>query len=364
MDQESSEERWAHALSRRVVLGENLEFSAAQLARQLEETDVSRLEAFLSKLVEWGSAIRFTVFVCPMSTCRQPIPLGVDPTACPSCRTNFVEEGVDAIAEPFFRLIAAFSRDIRWMVVIHGMNSRAPWQETFSWEIANRLKYSAPVLIYKYGWATIEVLFAPVHRRMAKRLGERLRTAIEKARASALPDRPDVIAHSFGTRLFSLVLEDPTFADLRFGRVITAGSIIRPDFNWDRHYADDRVEAVLNHVAAQDTAVPLAQWCIPGSGPGGKVGYTSRKVLNVRNNQYGHSSFFEPTNIVDLIANDGLWHSFLTRPLGPFRPNGFFVKEDSWEAPSAWLGGGTRLIGFLVFLLILPFSWIRRLIDP
>lgn len=56
--------------------------------------------------------------------------------------------------------------------------------------------------------------------------------------------------------LLSLVLDDPNFEDLNLGRVITAGSIIPPDFDWDRLIASGRVEAVLNHVGAKDTAVP------------------------------------------------------------------------------------------------------------
>lgn len=362
--EDSPEERWARELSCRVELGENIEFSAALLARQLGESDVVRLEAFLAKIVGWGSAIGFTAFICPVESCRRTLPNGVDPVACPYCKTNFVEADAKAIPEQYFRLAAVISRDIRWMVVIHGMNSRAPWQETFSWEIANQLKYSAPVLIYKYGWATVEVLLAPVHRRMARKLGERFRTAIEAARSMGRPDRPDVVAHSFGTRLFSLVLEDPGFADLKFGRVITAGSIIRPNFDWDRHLAEKRVEAVMNHVAAKDGSVPFAQWCIPGSGPGGKVGYTSREVINVRNDAFGHSSFFRPENLGGLIRKNGLWHSFLTRPLGPFRPEGSFVKEGSWKPPSLWLVAVPRILGFLVFVGVGIFSWLRRFVDP
>lgn len=359
-----SEERWADEIISRVQRGDNLEFSSAQFARQLNEPDVARVEAFLRRVVSWESATEFTAFICPIDTCGLPLGIGVDPVACPHCRTDFTEADVKAIPRSFFRLTGTISRDIRWMVVIHGMNSRAPWQETFSWEIANQLKYSAPVLIYKYGWATVEVLFAPVHRRMARKLGERLRLAIEAARAAGRPVRPDIIAHSFGTRLFSLVLEDPVFADLKFGRVITAGSIIRPDFDWERHFSDDRLEALMNHVAAKDGSVPFAQWCIPGSGPGGKLGYTSQSVINVRNDTFGHSSFFEIGNLRGLIGKDGLWRSFLTRPMAFFKPQGSFVKTGGWDAPSPWLTAVPRALGFFTFCTVGILSWLRRLADP
>jgi hypothetical protein len=72
-----------------------------------------------------------------------------------------------------------------------------------------------------------------LHRKLAKRLGERICIAIAQAKASRRPPRPDIIIHSFGTHLLSMVLTNPDFEDLKFGRVITAASVIRPDFDWD-----------------------------------------------------------------------------------------------------------------------------------
>ncbi|WP_419963771.1 hypothetical protein [Pantoea vagans] len=363
IDDVSTHERWVDAVNRKVELGEGLEFSAAQLARQLNEPDIASLTAFLAKLVVLGSATEFMAYTCPMRGCQKTLRSGVDPVACPFCRVTFIEEGVTPTTEHFFRLTAESSRDIRWMVVIHGMNSRAPWQEAFSWEIANLLKYSAPVLIYKYGWATYEVLFPGIHRRMAKSLGRRIRIASGRARAANLPDCPDVIAHSFGTRLFSLVLEDPEFADLRFGRVITAGSIIRPDFDWKCHFQDGRVEAVLNHIAAKDGAVPFAVWAIPGTGPSGKVGYMSQQVLNIRNLQYGHSSFFEDQYLPALIGENGLWHSFFTRPLKPLRNDGVFVLKDAWQPPTTWQIITARVVGGITITsLVFASLWLLKLI--
>lgn len=187
------------------------------------------------------------------------------------------------------------------------MNSRAKWQEEFSWQIANRLRYSAPVLIYKYGWATIDVLVCWLHRKLASRLGERMRIAIAQAEASQRPTRPDIIAHSFGTHLLSMVLTDPDFEDLKFGRVVTAGSIIRPDFDWDSLIENDRVEAVLNHVGGKDKPVLISQFVIPCTGPGGRVGYTANKAINVCIPTFKHSDFFLTENLRAQIAHGGLW---------------------------------------------------------
>lgn len=283
----SKKSRWQKEIARRQLSGESLECTLAQFAQSVGEMSTdNELVVFFDDLVASGAVQKIETFRCPC--CDHVFAAGsVKPiTDCPGCHINYLEEGEEAIRELFYRFPGEKSRDIRWMIVIHGMNSRAPWQEEFSWQIANRQRYSAPVLIYKYGWATIEVLLKPLHRRLARQLGMRIRIAIDQAKQSQHPSMPDIIAHSFGTRLFSLVLEDPEFDDLKFGRVITAGSIVRPDFDWYTLIAEGRLEAILNHVAAQDGAVPFAEYTIPGSGPGGQKGYASKKSINVCNSNF------------------------------------------------------------------------------
>ncbi|GLX15447.1 hypothetical protein Pstr01_36860 [Pseudomonas straminea] len=358
-------DRWQVEVERRLSQGVELEFTQAQFARTVEAApDDVGLKIFLDGLVGATSAERHEVYRCPMAPCARLLPAGMANTVCPFCQADFEQEGVTAEVEPVYRLVGEGSRDIRWLIVIHGMNSRAKWQEAFSWEIANRLSYSAPVLIYKYGWATIDVFARWLHDRLARRLGERMRIAIAEAQKSRLPDRPDIIAHSFGTLLLSRVLENPEFADLKFGRIITAASIVRPDFDWDRLIAQGRVEAVLNHVGGQDRAVPFAQYAIPGAGPGGKVGYLAASTLNVRAEEYGHSGFFLPENLGAAISRHGLWQAFLTRPLARFRPVGAFVAEADWRPAPLVVRMCTRTLAYGVFWVLAPFSWVRRKIDP
>lgn len=361
----SSRSHWQAEINRRLEQGVDLEFTLAKFAQAVdaEESDKA-LQTFFDSLVASAAARRIEAYRCPVRECGRVLPPGVFPASCPYCHTDYQQEGCEAIVEYFYRLAGQTSRDIRWVIVIHGMNSRAKWQEEFSWEIANRLSYSAPVLIYKYGWATIDVFARWLHRRLAKRLGERMRIAIGQAEKSRHPSRPDIIAHSFGTLLLSRVLEDPDFADLKFGRIITAASIVRPDFDWDRLVAEGRVEAVLNHVGAQDGAVPYAQYAIPGAGPGGVAGYAAEVVLNVRSEDYGHSGFFIPENLRVLISREGLWHGFLTRPLTHFRPVGAFAPEREWRPAPVLARILTRSMAYTVFCLLAPFSWLRRRLDP
>lgn len=358
---------WDAEIKKRLVSGNGLQFTLEQFASAVVgDPSSTQLEAYFNELVSDGRIEAIPAFRCPVEACKQVLPPeGAPYTQCPGCHADYQELGVEPVKALFYRLSGETSRDIRWMIVIHGMNSRAKWQEEFSWQIANRLCYSAPVLIYKYGWATIDVLVEWMHRRLAKTLGGRIQIAVEQAAASDRPSRPDIVAHSFGTRLFQLILEDSDFDDLSFGRVITAGSIIRPDFEWEPHINSGRIEAVLNHVAEKDSAVPFAQFSIPGTGPGGKLGYLDASVLNVRATGLGHSGFFETATLRSLIADGGLWHSFLTHPLATFEPGGSFkISPPKWKPALAIIRSVTRSLGIVVFVLIGPFSWLRRRFDP
>ncbi|MCB1485229.1 MAG: hypothetical protein KDJ17_10095, partial [Hyphomicrobiaceae bacterium] len=321
---EEAERSWKAEIARRLEQGDGLEFTLGQFAQAVgTAAEDGALREFLNQAVKTGALRKIEAFRCPMPECKKVLsPAGAPYSACPYCLTDYLGEGVEVVAETFYQLVGETSRDIRWMIVVHGMNSRAKWQEEFSWQIANRLHYSAPVLIYKYGWATIDVLFRWLHRKLASQLGERMRIAIGQAKASQRPTRPDIIAHSFGTHLLSMVLTDPDFEDLKFGRVITAGSIIRPDFDWDSLIENGRVEAVLNHVGGKDKPVLIAQFAIPGTGPGGRVGYTAKKAISVCMPTFKHSDFFLTENLREQIADGGLWHDFLTHPLEHFTPEG------------------------------------------
>ncbi|WEX91589.1 hypothetical protein PZN02_005844 (plasmid) [Sinorhizobium garamanticum] len=116
----------------------------------------------LQKLLVEASIAHLSV-----SKCRRILHLAGAPSAiCPYCHTDYEQEGEEILVEDFYPLEGLNSRDIGRMIVIHGMNSRAKGQEEFSWQIANRLRYSAPVLIYKYGWVAIDVQVKWLHRRL------------------------------------------------------------------------------------------------------------------------------------------------------------------------------------------------------
>jgi hypothetical protein len=356
---------WATEIEARRLAGDGLEFEPAALAAATGSAWPNpALQSFLDQLVASRSMDRIDIRLCPNPACHLPLDAGmVSNGECPTCQFAFGEAGQEPISSIRYRIVGQTGRDIRWMIVVHGMNTRGAWQEDLTWLIANKLKYAAPVLIHKYGWATIDVLLTPLHRKLAKAFGRKIRRAANYARARGLPAAPDILVHSFGSRLFSMVLQDKEFADLRFGRVITVGSIIRPDFAWSQLIDAGRVEAVLNHMGGKDGWVLAAQFLIPGTGPSGRAGFLDSAVLNQRTAAFGHSDCLSEKHLRDALAQGGLWDRFLTQPKALFVPDHPF-RNATWRpafAPLRWLAHG---LGFAFFIVILPFSTLRRLFDP
>lgn len=355
---------WQAELEARRASGVGLEFDTAGFAQAVGAPWAHPdLQVFLERKVQQGYLNRLDLLGCPSAGCHQILSPGMLAAGeCPRCALNFAEQDDPPRALTRYRLAGAPSRDVRWMIVVHGMNTRGAWQEDFSWLIANRLKYSAPILIYKYGWATVDVLALWLHRRLAKRLGERIRKAADYARARGLPEAPDILVHSFGSRLFSLVLLDKAFADLRFGRVITAGSIIPPDFDWSSLIADGHIEAVLNHMGGKDSIVPLAQFFIPGTGPGGRVGYLDQAALNQLSANFDHSAALTEANLKSQLERGGEWDRFLTMPSGRYRPSNAW-RPSKWSPARRLFRAPVRLLGWMILTIVGPFSYLRRKLD-
>lgn len=356
--------KWSAALEKQRDRGQSLEVDPGRFAQDMNEPWPSeRMQAWLNQRVAAKELSLVEAFICPGEGCGQLLNSAqVGDGQCPNCHADFAELGEEPRPVSRYRIEGLPSRDVHWMVVVHGMNTRGPWQEELSWRIANKFRYHAPVLIYKYGWTTIDVLSPLIQQRLAKELGRKIRSAVQYAARSGIADSPDLVAHSFGTLLFSLLLRDPEFADLKFGRVITVGSIIRPDFNWAPHLQSGRIEAVLNHAAAKDIPVRVAQYVIPGSGPGGYVGYLDPIVSNVISEEFSHSSALQEQHQSVLLANGGLWDRFLRYPRAGFHDAGQF-RASKWKRGSVIIRCLGRLAGMAIFALALVPSGIRRLID-
>lgn len=327
----------------------------AKLAEAGIEIEVIPL---LDAAAEAALVERISTWRCPEPTCRRIIDAdAIANRQCPYCGSDFRETGGNPVETVVYRSSTAISRSVPWLIAIHGFNTRGPWQEDFSWRIANRFKYHAPVLIYKYGLVRFGVLFRWRHGMLARQLSQRIRKAIVHAQANQIEEPPDIIIHSFGSQLFRLVLEMPGSSDLRFGRVIAVGSVIRPNFDWSSYLRNGRMEAVLCQCGAQDWAVPFAQFFIPNTGPGGRHGFMDPAVINVRNDQYSHSTALTEGELARNLAHGGLWDRFLREPLATFSDPAQF-DPSAWSPAFALIRHFTRvsailLIGAAALVLVL-----------
>jgi hypothetical protein len=253
------------------------------------------------------------VLTCPANGCSLT-PADVRDGICPTCDDNFYESGKPPGERTVYLTNLQLSREIPWLIAVHGFNTHGEWQEDFSWTLATRFRQRAPVLVHKFPILRYGVLFSWRHRQLVKKLELRLRKALSHAKESGISEPPDILAHSFGTLLFTKLLQRKKARDLRFGRVILAGGIVRPDFNWKPYLDAGRVEAVFNHCSETDHVVRLAQFSIPHSGPSGRHGFDSEAVINYREKNFGHGTHFEAETMLHSLRRDGAWDKFLRLP--------------------------------------------------
>jgi hypothetical protein len=316
-------------------------------AQLVEASIVADAALLLDAAAEAAFVERIPVWRCPEKGCDEIV--DAEANQCPRCHADFRETDDYPVEGSVYRSPVAVSRSVPWLIAVHGFNTRGPWQEEFSWRIAHRFKYHAPVLIYKYGLVRFGVLFRWRHRALARQLSQRIRNAVTYARKSQIEEPPDIVIHSFGSQLFRLVLEMPESVDLRFGRVIAVGSVIRPDFDWSSYISSGQVEAVLCKCGAKDGAVPFAQFFIPNTGPGARHGFQDPAVINIRNVEYGHSTAFAEEELARNLDRGGLWDRFFREPIETFADSTKFQ-------PGAWSPAPAPICFFTRWLAILLLS--------
>lgn len=288
---------------------------------------------------------------------------------CPECAT--VIDDANTSITVYTRDLAPI-RDVDWVVVIHGMNTKGAWQEEFSWFLGTTWGRSVPVSIYKYGIIIAGVIMPWRRRSLQRALRAKLAELRHQARMGGYGEVPDVVAHSFGTWLFGHILRDEMKSGvkdpLRFGRVILAGSILRPDFEWEQVKKAELVGEVLNHYATKDPIVPLAHWTIWDSGPSGRRGFDSSVVTNIRAEGLGHSDLFavdkcvkddaylQPCPNKEARGQRHLDHTYerYWRPFLQLPNDELSALPDISPPRSRWRQGHAALRGTLLPLFALP----------
>ncbi|MCA1701764.1 MAG: hypothetical protein LC808_00215 [Actinobacteria bacterium] len=253
-------------------------------------------------------------------------------------------EAIDVDTKEVFIRDAPPSRDVPWVLCVHGMNTRGPWQEALTWRVATTYHRSLPVYIYKYGRVELGALVRWRQRQLADQLAATIRTLAGEPQGSRLGPRPDAISHSFGTWMIGHALL--RHADLKVGRVVLVASILRPDFPWQELIDRDQVDAVLLHRGGKDIPVRLAAYAIPDSGPSGHRGFDPHvPVADRLEPNFSHSAFFDPDRLPSIFT--ATWQPFLTAPPGDPELDPLGQGLAAWNPPP-W-----RLRGTLIPVVIL-----------
>ena len=264
---------------------------------------------------------------------------------CPDCRQPFADNG-GVLQSQGFVYRAPRSRDVIWVLALHGMNTRGAWQEEFNWRVSTAYSRSVPVAIYKYGLVRPGAVWRPSLRAKVEEVVSKIEELRGDTSQSGFSGPPDVIAHSLGTWLIGHALL--WYPSLRIGRLILTGSILRPDFDWARILAGGQVEAVLNHFGSEDFWARIAHFAIPDSGPSGRRGFNAgNDVTQVCAQGFGHSDFFLQKNLGTVFEN--VWRPFLTSQL--------VVEISASAGPSAWASAPWILRATILPLLLLTVYW-------
>jgi hypothetical protein len=272
-------------------------------------SQTSRPEAEAEKLLDvlCPPLTRISVLSCP--NCK--VVLGEDEAQlelCPECHQQHAEHGGVQVGLTF-AYHADRTRDVIWVLALHGMNTRGQWQEEFNWRVSRTYSRSVPVAIYKYGLVRPGAIWRPSLRLKTERLIAKIQALQGDSDENGFASPPDVIAHSLGTWLIGHALQSNP--SLTVGRIILTGSILRPDFDWAGLVARGQVEAVLNHYGTRDFWAGVAHFVIPDSGPSGKHGFNGEAgITQVAAEGFGHSDFFSPKNLTRVFST--VWQPFLT----------------------------------------------------
>ena len=335
-------------LKLRIKRGESFELRAEQLAAEAHAKPQDA-KGLLDTLVSAG-ALKMEVryyCACEHQVSKPDIASGV----CPNCNRAFQDLG-PGIPEPkdIYIRKGIPTRDVQWVLALHGMNTTGAWQEEFAWLISKTYGYSVPVAVYKYGVVRPGAILRFRQHALMCQLIKRIKRLSRETDKVGFGGRPDVIAHSFGTWLLGHALQsDPC---LRVGRVILAGCILRPDFDWKTLINRGQVEAVLCHYGTKDFWARVAYYLIPDSGPSGRRGFNDQNsVIHVAAQNFRHSDFFNE-NLMPEQFNK-IWQPFLTQPEQQISALGDYRQRVSPWRQSCWLFRATILRYWILLLAFL-----------
>lgn len=188
-----------------------------------------------------------------------------------------------AEAELFLDLFAAPEPKKHIVVLLHGMNTNAEWQEALAEPIRNETDLE-PIVV-GYGNFHPVKFWLPFFFRPG-----RIKKVLTDLRGirSRNPDADiSVVAHSFGTYILSKILANAT--DLKLHRILLCGAIVDTDYDWSA-VVTRMHPPVMNDIGRWDYWPSMAKSWSWGFGDSGCIGFQNSLVRD-RHFDYGHSDF-------------------------------------------------------------------------
>ncbi|MFQ3245374.1 MAG: hypothetical protein ACI9SP_002022 [Arenicella sp.] len=248
------------------------------------------------------------------------------------------------------------SKDRHSVILIHGIRTRAEWQETVARVLESQSHIKA--VPAKYEFFDVIRFILPINLFRKKPI-DRITKIIRDEKEHG--GKISVIAHSFGSYIICKILEN--CGDIHFHRIILCGGIVRDDYPWDLvkgriDKGDSESYKILNDCGMKDILPVLAKSTSWGYGSSGRFGFGSNRVKD-RYHALGHSDFFTAQ-----FAQD-YWL--------PFIIDGTIKKGDIPSSTTSWwvsiltivqpkyLIFICLLLAWLVYADIIPLPWISEL---
>ena len=176
------------------------------------------------------------------------------------------------------------------IISIHGIRTTGQWQKIFA-SVAS----ASPTRIesFYYGrYGLFRFLCPYFNKRLVDRFyrwyGDVVKSCPD-VDLERFDKRPSVVAHSLGSWVVGNAMLK--YEDIRFDKLVLAGSILPGDFDWATLFARDQVAFVRNECGQKD---PWPRWAgrlVSNTGSGGSDGFDwfGTSVANVRCNWFEHS---------------------------------------------------------------------------
>jgi hypothetical protein len=185
---------------------------------------------------------------------------------------------------------------------VHGIRTEGAWQTVLA-DVLGQAGIATATCNYGY-FSARQLLWPPARKRKVEEFHTWYQQQVSdhKLDLDDPEQRPSIVAHSFGTYMVGLCMRK--YEDVKFDKIILAGSILPRGFDWGRLFARDQLALVINECGWQDLWSGIAGTTVRGTGSSGKHGFhhtDDRFIEQIPHEEFEHSDFFYRAMMVNWI---------------------------------------------------------------